>query len=102
VEASATPAVPAADAGAPAAGSVQVGIESYGYVPEPIMIPAGGTVVWTNRDIVLHSATASDGSFESGLLQQGKGFAHTFSQPGEYPYYCTRHGGMAGLVIVVP
>jgi plastocyanin len=77
-------------------------IESFGYQPEPVRVRAGGTVIWTNLDLPLHSVTASDGTFESGLLRQGETYAHTFTQPGEFAYYCTRHGGMAGRVIVEP
>jgi plastocyanin len=77
-------------------------IESYGYLPEPVRIASGATVVWINRDVVLHSATANDDTFSSGLLQQNQTFAFTFTRPGEFPYYCTRHGGMGGLVIVAP
>jgi plastocyanin len=81
---------------------VSARIESYGYEPEPIRIGVGGTVTWTNADVVPHSATADNDTFSSGLLLQGQTFSFTFSQPGEYSYYCTRHGGMRGLVIVSP
>jgi plastocyanin len=81
---------------------VAADIEGYGYIPEPIKTRAGGTVTWTNLDTTPHSATSLDGLFESGLLRQGETFAFTFTQPGTYDYYCTRHGGMAGRVVVEP
>ncbi len=59
-------------------------------------------MTWTNTDIVPHSATADDDTFNSGLLLQGQTFTFTFSRPGDFAYYCTRHGGMRGLVIVTP
>jgi plastocyanin len=94
--ATSTPAPAAAD------GVVQATIEGFGYLPEPVRIRVGGTVVWTNLDRTPHSATANDGSFDSRLLGLGESFSHTFTQPGEFDYYCTRHGGMAGRVVVEP
>jgi plastocyanin len=75
------------------------------YQPDELTIPVGATVVWTQHDDVLHTVTADDGSFNSGFLQLGAVFTHTFDQPGQYVYHCELHGepggeGMSGLIIV--
>ena len=68
-------------------------------------IPAGTTVIWVNDEQAKHTASADDGSFDSGDQALGVRFEHTFTEPGTYPYYCRYHGdvggvGMAGTVVV--
>ena len=61
----------------------------------------GDTVTWTNQDdAMMHSVTADDGSFDSGLLAQGETFSHTFTDPGEFEYFCTPHPWMRAKVVV--
>lgn len=79
------------------------------FDPQEVRVRAGTTVVWTNRDAVAHTVTSGtsdrtvgtpDGRFDSGLLMEGDTFAFTFTEPGEYSYYCTPHPWMRGKVIV--
>jgi plastocyanin len=65
-----------------------------------LTIPVGTTVTWTNEDSTMHTATAVDGSFDSGYLDQGESFSFTFEAPGEYEYLCTPHPWMRAKVIV--
>jgi plastocyanin len=70
-----------------------------------ITIPAGTMVRFINNGQMQHSATADDGSFDTGLLSTGGEATITFDTPGTYPYYCLLHGaagglGMAGVIIV--
>lgn len=81
---------------------VAVEIVGFVYEPDPVIVGVGTTVVWTNRDTTVHTATADDASFESGLLTLGATFRFTFTQPGEFSYTCTRHPAMVGIVRVVP
>lgn len=83
---------------------------SDAYSPNPITINVGDTVTWTNDDSELHTVTSgtnatSDGKFDSSpdydpLMLPGATFSHTFTEAGEYPYYCALHPDMAGTVIV--
>jgi plastocyanin len=47
-----------------------------------------------------HTVTAADGKFDSGLIQPGGRWSHTFTQPGTYDFTCTPHPFMKGVVIV--
>ena len=89
-----------------ARGTVQIPIEEFRYRPTTITVPSGTTVVWTNLDEANHTVTADDDSFDSGLLGLNEAFAHTFTTPGEYGYYCIPHGapgsGQWGTVVVTP
>ncbi len=75
------------------------------FTPKGLTVKVGTTVVWTSEDNPIHTVTADDGSFDSGRMKKGDTFSHTFTQAGEYPYYCAIHGapggvGMSGVVIV--
>lgn len=84
---------------------IEVTLLDASFQPAEITIPAGTTVEWIDTGLLPHTVTAVDGSFDSGTLQNGDTFRHTFEEPGSYPYYCQFHGtpdgsGMAGVVIV--
>jgi nitrite reductase (NO-forming) len=75
---------------------------SLGYSPGTITVIIGvnNTVVWTNLDNTPHTVTALDHSFDSGAMNAGDSFTHTFTSPGTYHYGCTYHTWMKGTVIV--
>ncbi|HEX6909794.1 MAG TPA: cupredoxin family copper-binding protein [Longimicrobium sp.] len=86
---------------AEAAGTLRpAGIRNMSFAPSRIEIAAGTTVQWTNNDPLAHTVTANDRSFDSGLIQPGQSWAHTFTQPGTYDFSCTPHPFMKGVVIV--
>lgn len=62
---------------------------------------ANGTVTWTNDDTMVHTVTANDGSFDSGDIQPGASFSHSFTSTGTIGYHCIHHAGMTGTIIVV-
>lgn len=80
--------------------TVRIAIESLKYGREEITIDPGTTVVWTNRDPVVHSVTSDDGDFDSGLIQPGEWFAMTFLDSGVFDYSCTPHPFMHARVVV--
>ena len=72
------------------------------YSPPTITVVIGvnSTVTWVNNDDAPHTVTATDGSFNSGNLDAGQSWSHTFTAPGVYTYYCSYHSWMKGTVIV--
>jgi plastocyanin len=82
--------------------SAKVEITSNGYDPDPVTIEEGGKVIWINMDSEPHTATAEDGSFDTGPLEEGKLKSETFKQPGTYRYSSTIGPQMQGTVEVVP
>jgi len=75
-------------------------LTSTAYAPNPVTIAAGGTVMWTNNDTTSHTATAADGTWNSGTLAPGATFSRTFPTAGSFPYACTIHPGMVATVTV--
>jgi plastocyanin len=70
------------------------------FSPKRLEIAAGTTVIWTNNDQLVHTVTADDGSWDSGAIEPGKTWTHTFTQPGEYSFHCTPHPFMKALIVV--
>ena len=58
-------------------------------------------MTWLNQDSAPHTATAEDGSFDTGTLEEGKLKSETFKQAGTYAYICEIHPDMHGTVEVV-
>lgn len=85
---------------------LMVDITDFAFDDSVIRIKAGTTVTWTNRDVAPHTVTegtpGSDPAFDSGMLEQGESWSMTFTEPGEYDYYCLPHPFMTARVIVQP
>ena len=79
---------------------IQVAIQDFAFAPQVLEVPVGTTVTWINNDPSQHTATASDGSFDSGVLAQGGTFSFTFETPGTYDYICSLHPNMTGQIVV--
>ncbi len=84
-----------------AALSEKVEIVDFAYDPDPVTIEEGGKVIWINEDSAPHTATAEDGSFDTGTLEEGKLKSESFKEAGSYPYICSIHPDMTGTVEVV-
>jgi plastocyanin len=78
-----------------------VAIQDFAFNPGQMRVAAGATVTWTNLDEAAHTVTFRNGMADSGLLQQGQTYQHTFRSPGSFEYYCTVHPYMGGTVLVV-
>ena len=91
---------PGGSSAAPAAGkNVAISIKNFSF-GDPITVPVGTTVVWTNDDTTAHTVTAADKSFDSGNMDQGASFSFTFTKAGTFSYVCTYHANMKGTVTV--
>lgn len=73
---------------------------SAGFEPSTLTVAAGTEVVWANVDRLGHTATAEDGSWDSGTLSGGDTFAFTADAPGTYRYFCSIHPSMTGELVV--
>jgi LPXTG-motif cell wall-anchored protein len=83
-----------------AAASGSVTIADFQFAPARITIDQGDTVTWTNDGPSAHSATAPDGSFDTGIFPAGESRSHTFDEAGSFSYICTPHANMHGTIVV--
>ena len=96
----ATPAAAMATGGAGGASTDRVAIADFAFDPETVTVDAGTKLTWTNDDEAPHTATADDGSFDTGTLKLDDTGAVALDQPGTYTYYCRFHPFMKGTVEV--
>ncbi|MEX1287000.1 MAG: plastocyanin/azurin family copper-binding protein [Acidimicrobiia bacterium] len=72
------------------------------YSVNVLTVNAGTTVTWTNEDGMLHTVTDVDGAFDSGFFGEGESWSYTFTEPGEFEYFCQPHPWMRARIIVEP
>ena len=83
-----------------APGSDTVRVVDLDFRPGTIDVDAGSTVVWVNEGAAMHTVTAADGSWDSGMVASGASFQRRFPDPGTYAYLCALHPSMTGTVRV--
>jgi plastocyanin len=87
---------------AQASASASVSIGDNFYSPASVSVAVGDTVTWTNNGQAQHSATADNGSFDTGVFGPGVTRSQTFNQAGTFSYFCTVHGqSQSGTVRVL-
>jgi len=84
-------------AGAPTEHVITMANMSFGTIPTGVKV--GDTIVWVNRDTVLHTATARDKSFDL-RISQGHSARMTVQKAGSIPFYCIFHSTMRGTLVV--
>lgn len=80
-------------------------IRGFAFVPASLTVAPGRMVTWENCDepgIDAHTSTSDEGLWDSPLLSPGEVFTRTFQEAGEFPYHCTPHPTLQGVVIVEP
>lgn len=84
--------------GPPAAAaprSFTVVIDAMKFGPVPAGLHKGDTIVWVNKDLFQHTATASDGSFDA-IVPPGGRARTVLNRRGEVAFVCRYHPGMRG------
>lgn len=69
------------------------------FTPTSLRVEPGASVTFVNRDPITHNV----GGTQWGNLadmDEGDAFTATFADPGVYPYACSYHPGMTGVVVV--
>jgi len=78
----------------------KVAIDGTQFQRLDITIKEGDTVEWENRDPFPHTATATDGTFDSKEIAPGKTWTYTPRAKGDIAYVCTLHPTMKGVIRV--
>ena len=76
----------------------EVVIDATSYSPQTLEVSAGDSVVWTNRDMLVHTVTARDGAFDSKDIASGESWRYEVFTPGDLDYLCLYHPTMRGLL----
>ncbi|WP_278313257.1 cupredoxin domain-containing protein [Lolliginicoccus levis] len=83
--------------------ATEVRVSGFEYSPASITVSAGDTVTWVFDDgQIPHDVVSRDSSpeqFRSPTLREDS-WSFTFTEPGEYSYFCSIHPQMTGTVTV--
>jgi plastocyanin len=77
-----------------------VTIDASRFEPRVLIVKAGDTVMWVNKDIISHTATSQRAGFGSGEIAPGGSWTYRPKQAGEFAYICTFHPTMTGTIRV--
>jgi plastocyanin len=81
---------------------IVVEITNFKFIPERPALTPGDTITWVNKDIVPHTATAKDGSWDSGLIEVGKQWTVTITADMAVAYFCAYHPMMKAALVIGP
>ena len=84
------------------AKTVEVTIEHFAFAPENVAVAAGDTIVFVNKDIVPHTATATDSSWTTGEIAHGESARVTLPAKPGAEFFCKFHRVMKGYLTIAP
>ncbi|HEY4214222.1 MAG TPA: cupredoxin domain-containing protein [Steroidobacteraceae bacterium] len=75
-------------------------MSGLGFQPATLTLHRGDRVTWSNEDLIVHTVTAADHSFDSGDVPGGKTWMFVAGKKGTIHYACRYHPNMTGSLIV--
>jgi plastocyanin len=89
-----------AAAAAPKPRTHTVTIDGTRFQQADLSVARGDVVVWVNNDPFPHTVTSKAGGFDSQTIDAGKSWKYTAVKKGEFPYVCSFHPTMSGMLRV--
>jgi plastocyanin len=77
-----------------------VNVDDFFYTPNRVQVNVGDTVTWKNNGSIIHTATETKGTWDTGDIGANQSMALTFDAAGTFTYNCSPHPWMVGQVIV--
>lgn len=77
-----------------------VDIRDFCFSPTILRVRVGAEVTFANLDPVPHSVLGANATWGDYAGFKNRTVTYRFSRPGVYPYVCTYHVGMVGVVVV--
>jgi plastocyanin len=82
--------------------TVEVTIEHFAFALANVAVAAGDTIVFVNKDIVPHAATATDNSWTTGEIAHGASARVTLPAKPGAEFFCRFHPMMKGHLTIAP
>lgn len=76
----------------------RVVMEGMSFVPASLAVARGDSIHFENAGPADHTATAADGTFETGRLAAGESATVTVSESGTTLFFCRLHPRMQGTI----
>ncbi len=83
---------------AQAAQTHQVTIEGFAFSPASLAVNDGDTIIFTNADSAPHTASADDGSWDTGRLNRGQSGEIAVTANMASAYHCNFHRNMRAVL----
>jgi plastocyanin len=80
----------------------EVEISGFAFVPAALAVRPGDKIRWTNVDLSPHTATAKDGSWDTGELAEGESATLDVTETMLLDYHCLFHTEMFARLVVCP
>lgn len=77
-------------------------IENMRFNPATLTVHRGDRVIWINKDLVAHTATADGSMIDSRAIAANASWSSVVRHEGRLHYRCAFHPTMEGLLIVEP
>lgn len=91
-------AIPVLAQTAPAPANHIVEIQNFLFSPKTLSVKAGDRITWINKDIVPHTATAADKSWDTGNLKPKESSMITVTKDMVESYFCRFHPSMKAKI----
>jgi plastocyanin len=75
-------------------------IGNFKFSPEVLSVKPGDRIVWVNQDIVPHTATALDKSWDTGAIGSNESKGMVVKKAQTLSYYCFYHPGMTAKLLL--
>ena len=79
---------------------VVIEIANFEFAPNAPILKPGDVIVWINKDIVPHTVTANNGSWESGPIDSGGEWRMVVEIDLFEAYQCRFHPSMTGQLAI--
>ncbi len=77
-----------------------VQIRNLRFSPSELVVAPGDTVVWVNKDLIPHTITADDRSWDSERLNQNDRWEIVVHEGMRETYFCRYHPSMTGRLLI--
>lgn len=91
-------AVAAGEAWSHGAATHRIRIEQFRFEPAITTVRPGDTLVFVNADVVPHTATAVDSTWDSGTIAPGGRWSTVVQKEWAQSYFCRFHPTMRGTL----
>ncbi|USG59741.1 cupredoxin domain-containing protein [Sneathiella marina] len=77
-----------------------IDIARFSFSPQTLDVREGDMITWRNSDITPHTATATDKSWDTGMIKKGESKSLTVTSKMAGEYYCRYHPAMTAKLSI--
>ena len=81
--------------------TIEITIENLVFSPANAKAAVGDTILWINKDVFAHTATARNGDWDVAQPPK-KTVPLVLKKAGTIEYYCRHHPNMKGTITIAP